>query len=468
MSGGTLRGFSWIDGEVDVSAFSDARLGARFRDLLSQFSCSIGEPIPLACRDWANAKAAYRFFSNPSVREDQILAGHFEATRERVAAIGGWVLVLQDTTEFCYKRRRPEQIGALGLTPVGRDLHGRIELRQTCGLQMHSSLAITPEGLPLGLCAAKFWTRAKFKGSNALKRKVNPTRVPIEEKESFRWLENMRQSADLLGKPERLVHIGDRENDIYEFFCATQEAGTHFLVRTCVDRLAGDGGHTVADEMAEIAVQGRHRVQLGADETDAAELELRYARIRVRPPIGKQKRYPDLDLTVLHATEVGPPEGRDPIRWKLLTDLPVRSPEEAIEKINWYASRWKIETFHKVLKSGCRAEDAKLRTAERLVNFIAVLCVVAWRVFWLTMMHRIAPAAPPTVALTSNEIAVLDRLGMNGECHDRSLADYLFAIARLGGYLARKSDPPPGNMVIWRGWTRLADIAFGADITTCG
>lgn len=278
----------------------------------------------------------------------------------------------------------------------------------------------------------------------------------------------MRQGTARLGAPERLVHIGDRENDIYEFFCTAQELGTHFLVRTCVDRLAGDGGHTVADEMSEIALQGRHRVQLGADETDAAELELRYARIRVRPPIGKQKRYPDLDLTVLHATEVGAPEDRDPIRWKLLTDLPVRSPEEAVEKIGWYASRWKIETFHKVLKSGCRAEDAKLRTAERLVNFIAVLCVIAWRVFWLTMMHRIAPAAPPTVALTSNEIAVLDRLGMNGECHEGSLADYLLVIARLGGYLARKSDPPPGNMVIWRGWNRLADIVLGADITTCG
>ncbi|MFV0383716.1 hypothetical protein [Paracoccus sp. (in: a-proteobacteria)] len=121
-----------------------------------------------------------------------------------------------------------------------------------------------------------------------------------------------------------------------------------------------------------------------------------------------------------------------------------------------------------MLKSGCRAEEAKLRTAERLVNYIAVLCVVAWRLFWLTTMHRIAPSAPPTVALTSNEIAILDRLGMNGKCHDGSLADYLLVIARLGGYLARKSDPPPGNMVIWRGWSRLADIALGADITTCG
>ena len=95
-------------------------------------------------------------------------------------------------------------------------------------------------------------------------------------------------------------------------------------------------------------------------------------------------------------------------------------------------------------------------------------CVVAWRVFWLTMMNRIAPLAPLSAALTSNEIAVLDQLGENGKCHDRPLADYLLMIARLGGYLARKTDPPPGNMVIWRGWSRLADIAIGANSKLCG
>ena len=127
---------------------------------------------------------------------------------------------------------------------------------------MHTSLAVTTEGLPLGLSAVKFWTRQKFKGTAALKRKVNPTRVPIEQKESIRWLENLRQSMALLGAPARCVHIGDRESDIYELFCTAQELGTHFLVRTCVDRLAGDGQHTIADEMDEVRVQGVHRVEV--------------------------------------------------------------------------------------------------------------------------------------------------------------------------------------------------------------
>ena len=109
-------------------------------------------------------------------------------------------------------------------------------------------------GLPLGLAAIRFWSRARFKGTAALKSRINPTRVPIEAKESRRWLANMQVATTLLGDPGRLVHVGDRENDIYEFFCAAQEVGTHFLVRTCVDRLAGDGGHTVATGMAEVAV----------------------------------------------------------------------------------------------------------------------------------------------------------------------------------------------------------------------
>ena len=112
--------------------------------------------------------------------------------------------------------------------------------------------------MPLGLTAVKFWTRGEFKGTNALKRHINPTRVPIEQKESYRWLENMRQSTALLGNPNRLVHIGDRENDIYEFFCETQKLGTHFLVRTCVDRLAGDGDHTIAADRKSTRLNSSH------------------------------------------------------------------------------------------------------------------------------------------------------------------------------------------------------------------
>ncbi|EOD5598481.1 IS4 family transposase [Cupriavidus gilardii] len=474
-AGKALSNETWINDELAGCEFKDARLGNRLRGLMQRLSRSVGGTIPLACQDWANTKAAYRFFSNDRVDEQAILAGHFRSTRERVDTSAGPMLILQDTTEFSYKRDKPELIGFTGETISRKDPAGRWKKHTVCGILMHSSLAVTSDGLPLGLCAIKFWSRKKFKGTNALKKKINPTRVPIEEKESFRWLQNLRQSTALLEQPERCVHVGDRESDIYELFCTAHELGTNFLVRTCVDRLAGDGGHTIADEMAEVRVQGLHRVEF-RDKRGArceAVLEIKYRRIRVLPPIGKQKSYPELELTVLHAQERDAPEDRPPLDWKLITNLPVRSRNEAIEKLDWYAMRWKIETFHKILKSGCKAEDSRLRTAERLVNLISIYCIVSWRIFWMTMINRACSEASPALALTEVEIDTLDRLIVDADIAEpsrKTLHPYLNKIARLGGYLARKGDPPPGNMVMWRGLTRLADIVLGAAIAkgSCG
>src|SRR5712692_2861556 len=174
-----------------------------------------------------------------------------------------------------------------------------------------------------------------------------------------------------------------------------------------------------------------------------------------------RKRYPALTLTVLHAQEREEPTDRPRIDWKLITDLPVHSHEAAVEKLRWYALRWKIEVFHKILKSGCRAEEARLRTAERLVKLISVFCILSWRVFWMTMINRSAPNAEPGLALTDVETTLLDQLVPDKDHrapHEKTLSAYLVKIARLGGYLARASDPPPGNIVMWRGLSRLTDI----------
>jgi hypothetical protein len=460
---------AWFDHEIAGCDLADERLDKRLRKLLERLGNVMGASIPLACQDWANTKAAYRFFANSRVSEIDILAGHFQSTRERTVASSGPILVLHDTTEFTYQRDQPGSIGLTYSVNSGRDKAGRVRTHTVCGILMHSSLAVTTDGLPLGLAAVKFWTRKKFKGTAALKRKINPTRVPIEKKESFRWLENLKQSAELLGDPARCVHIGDRESDIYELFCTAQEIGTHFLVRTCVDRLAGEGDHTIAVEMDDVKPVGLHRIEVPDDDGTLTEavLEIKCRRIRVLPPIGKQERYPALTLTVIHAQERGAPRNRKKIFWKLITNLPVRSRCEAIEKLGWYALRWKIEVFHKILKSGCKAEESKLRTAERLVNLIAVFCILSWRVFWMTMINRSVPDARPDLALTDVEIGLLDQLVQDKDkkpLRRKTLAYYIVKIARLGGYLARSHDPPPGNMVIWRGLSRLSDIGLGAII----
>jgi hypothetical protein len=236
-SSSTSRATGILSEDLGRCQFRDARLGRRFQKLVRQLESRLGQSIPLACQDWTNTKAAYRFLSNRRVSEEPILAGHFRATCDRVAATDGPILILHETTEFTYYRESAQSLGVLhkGFKSWGQEQYVVREIL------MHSSLAVTTEGLPLGLTAIKFWSRRKFKGTNALKRSVNPTRVPIEEKESIRWLENLKHSTELLGDAERCVHIGDRESDIYELFCTAEQSGTKFLLRTCVDRLAGEG-----------------------------------------------------------------------------------------------------------------------------------------------------------------------------------------------------------------------------------
>ena len=452
---------TWVQQELLGCTFKDERLGKRFGMVLQQLSEATAESIPLACQDWANTKAAYRFFANERVAEADILAGHFRATRERVAAVGGTLLVLHDTTEFSYMR---ENVGLLHRPKHGPSDHWR-RTNPLCGISMHSSLVVTEAGLPLGLSAVKFWTRKEFKGSNELKRHVNPTRVPIGQKESVRWIDNLVETTALLGDPGRCVHIGDRGADIYELFCAANDVGAHFVIRSAYPRLAEDGMTKTDAEMKEVRIKGFHRIEVRDrnGEVSEAVLELRYRRMLVLPPVAKQKDYGPLELTVIYAEERGTPKGREKISWKLLTDLPVRSCDEAIEKLNWYAVRWKIELFHKILKSGCRVEESRLRTAPRLVNLIATCCVVAWRIFWLTMINRSQPAAAPTLALTQLELQLLDQLAPDRTTRDQpqTLSHYIVKIARLGGYLARARDPAPGNIVMWRGLARLTDIAIG-------
>ena len=179
---------------------------AAFANWWSKWKSGFGESIPLACQDWANTKAAYRFLSNDRVSEEDILRGHFDVTRCRFAASDGPILILHDATEFSWRRRRPEAVDFTTKVSSGKDKSGRGRMHTVCALLMHSSLAVTTDGLPLGTATARFWTRKKFKGTNALRKRINPTRMPIEGKESMRWLDNLRRSTDLLGDPARCVH----------------------------------------------------------------------------------------------------------------------------------------------------------------------------------------------------------------------------------------------------------------------
>jgi hypothetical protein len=181
-----------------------------------------------------------------------------------------------------------------------------------------------------------------------------------------------------------------------------------------------------------------------------------------------------MELTVIKARDRSPRKNEDPMVWELLTKLPIKTLADAIENLEWYAMRWKIETFHKILKSGCRAESSRLRTAERLGNLIATFCIVSWRIFWMTMLQRALPSAAQTMAFTKDEIFILTQRQTHSK-YALSLADCTIEVAKRGGYLARSSDPPPGNLITWCGLARLNDLVCGALLqkqeqrrTTCG
>ena len=333
---------------------------------------------------------------------------------------------------------------------------------------MHSSLVLTPEGLPLGFSAKKFWSQDKFKNAKALYKKKNGTRIPIEEKESYRWVENLKNSNALLGEATRLVHVGDRESDIYDFFQAAEAENSYFLVRIKVDRRTEDETITIQKAMQAADKRGIHWISFRDKEGEeiTVELEIKFEKLTIKPSFGpKSKIYPDTEVNVITAREVGKTkDDRDPIDWKLITNLPVNSLAAAIEKLEWYALRWKIEVFFKILKSGCKIEESKLRTAEGLCRFISISSILAWRIFWMTMIGRESQSISPKAVLTADEIKILDHLKPDRKKTPRTLSKYILKIAKLGGYLARNSDPPPGNKVIWRGMEALIHIQIGFDL----
>ncbi|MFC5568415.1 IS4 family transposase [Rubellimicrobium aerolatum] len=213
-----------------------------------------------------------------------------------------------------------------------------------------------------------------------------------------------------------------------------------------------------------VSACGTHQISFrdASGRDQGALLSVTFATMTVRPPIGKQKRYERLRLQIIHARETDPPADRPPLFWKLITNLNVATHDDAVRMLDWYARRWSIETFFKTLKTGCRIEEVRLTTADRLANYIALCCVLAWRIHWMTMLRRGHPEAPPGAVFTDLELEFLERLMPTTKAGAaRSLDPYMIRVARLGGYLARSRGPPPGATVMWRGFGRLADLVEG-------
>lgn len=457
-----------ISEEFKSCELGDKRLNRRLNVFTEQLYENIGKSIPLACENWGAAKAAYRLLNNKHVSENQILAGHFDSTAKRFNNQKGMMLILHDTTEFNYRSKSLK--GKTHKIYIKRKPF-YAPYATIRGILMHSSLIFTSEGLPIGISAVKFWTRKKFKGSDELQRHINSTRVPIEKKESIRWLENIRQTNELLSQPERCLHIGDREADIFELYCECKKLNTHFLVRLAVNRRVKDAQSKLLFECVKNnPVEGDYCIKIRKpdDTYEKIKLNVRFTKIKVSPPTGKEKKYSTVTAYYIEAKENMKQGSRKKtkIEWKLLTNMEVSNINQAYQMIEWYKMRWNIETYFKILKSGCGTERSKLRSADSLAKFISISAVIAWKVFWLNMMNRTNPKGDAKQIFNKKECQALKAYKKQKDPHwnGKTISEFILVIAELGGYMGRMRDLPPGNMILWRGISRLYDIMIGFNL----
>lgn len=256
----------------------------------------------------------------------------------------------------------------------------------------------------------------------------------------------------------------------------TSEAA--FLIRAHQDRKVNkeslyseNSGENLWELLRCSPCQGEIKLNIPARDSQPhriATLEVRFSNFTMNPPQNniehKTRKLPNLQLNAIHVIETDPPVGQEPMNWMLLTNLDVNNFEEAAEKIQWYCLRWRIETFHKILKSGLKVETCRLGTADRLGRFLSLMSVIGWRIFYITMIAREAPDASCDSVLAEGEWKVLyAKIHHTKEYPDRppTIKEAVRWIAQLGGFLARKSDGEPGPITLWRGWKRLIDLSEG-------
>jgi hypothetical protein len=451
----------WVEGEFGGARLYDGRLRRRLYGLAADFFAQPGALIPEACGGTvAQSKAAYRFFANARVDMHSLLTGHVEATAQRIQP-HAVVLAVQDTTTLNYTAHPTTE----GLGPINTPQD------HTVGLILHDTLAFTADGTPLGLVDVQCWARDPQRaGKKALR-----DGLPIEAKESIKWLRSYRAAAAVqqLCPSTVVVSVGDREADLHELFWEAQQTagGPKLLVRAERTRrrrveAAGEGEHEYLwQKVAALPVAGPHQLEVprqGARPARTASLAVRYAPVTLRPP-ERHKALGAVAAWAVYAQEVGAPRGVAPLEWMLLTTVPVETLAQALERLQWYTRRWGIEVYHRVLKSGCRIEDRRLRTADSLESCLAIDLVVAWRIFWLAKRARDTPAAPCTVALDDDEwqalyVTVRDTAP---PATVPPLREAVRMIAALGGFLGRKGDGEPGTTTLWRGLAKLDTLVLG-------
>ena len=457
----------WAQLEFGLASLGDPRRTKRLVNIATHLAASPGGTLPQAFPHWAELKAAYRFFGQSGVNFERLLAPHLERTRSACRQPGEY-LIIEDTTQLDYSGHPLTQ----GLGVIG-DGGGR-------GLELHSALAVRieswtlaqrPEGTVLGLLGQQCRTpRPAPTGETRGERLRRP-------RKSQTWAAVFKSSG-VAPAGSQWIYVADRESDFYEPIHLCQQHGVDFIVRSGQHRRLAEGAGTLLAALAQAPVLGQSTVEVrsrGGQPARIAKVEVRSVRVQLDGPWrpGGWQR-PLAEMSVVELREVATPVGvKEPLHWKLLTSLPSQTLAEVLRVVGRYTARWWIEEYHKALKSGAGVEQSQLAHADRLASLIAVLAVVAVRLLSAKLLARSRPESFEAAASFGSEMLALleQKTGLPKDGWNNR--NVIIALARLGGFLARKQDGMPGWQTIWRGWQRLMWMCEGLETLqpkskTCG
>lgn len=482
------RSDRWAEQEFGGAPLGDARWSKR---LVQSAMMQADDPMRafsgVAEGNWAALKGYYRFIDQPdesAATMEHILAPHRERTLRRMQA-QQTVLCIQDGTDLNFNALSTcDGLGTIGTNQTGATSRG---------LHLHSTLAVTGEGLPLGVLRTQCW--APQPRSEEDRRPSH--QIPIEEKDSFAWIRGLRDCREAAAKMPhtRIISVMDREADIFELFDEWREdPGVDLLVRAQHNRRtmdlaiadrqeAGDDptgdmpSPNLFDRVKASEVRGWAEILVGRKSARPkrskqkaqpkrkeriARCAIRYVPVELCPPFYHAEKAP-VGLSIVHLVEENAPSGSRPIEWFLLTTWAITSVEEAQQCLAWYCLRWRIEDWHRVLKSGCKAEELQHKTAERLKRALAIRAVIAWRIMLMTLLGREVPELPAEVFFSDLELRVLRAFA--GKRRDlkppENLGAAVLLVAKLGGYIGRKNDGPPGHQRMWHGYVKLQGMCAG-------
>lgn len=442
---------SWAEEEFQNANLGDVRRTERLIEMATTLGENPQGSLPEACCDTAELKATYRFFDNDKISPDEILKSHILASINRLRE-HPIILAVQDTTYLDWTAHPATE----GLGPLASAFQQ--------GLLLHSTLAITPGKVPLGLLQQQVWARDPE--TYGVEKDKNR---PIEEKESFKWLESLEAVNDIAKEvPEtNLISVGDREADVYDLFIRPRQVNVDLLIRGSWDRRVEHPEKYLWNVANGAPVVGKSYVKVTKSKTQEARMAcvtVRTTTVKLRPPKKRAKeKLPKVTVSLVYALEENAPSGSEKLEWLLITTVIIENPTQAFECLSWYTVRWGIEIWHRVLKSGCKIERLQLQTAKRLKRALSVYSVIAWRVLYATMLSRQCPDLPCTVLLEGAEWEALYCTIFETKVlpyRTPTLREAVRWLASLGGFLGRKSDGEPGPTVLWRGFRRLADLTF--------